>query len=412
MQSIGSTQSVTKHPGMSESDAHVSTKQGPVFLRYWGSHFKFSRQVDAFAAEFKPLIGRGWRCILVLEREPEDPHWARLLTDLGVRIEYMPRPRSNFDWRIIGGIFKLCRRVKPSILVCTNMHTNTLIGAALARVPVRIWCKEAMNSAFEECLPSNWRTRLVPSVRLSSLLATRVVAVSAGVRNELLNLGISARRVVVRHVPRRLGRRVSADEAGKVRQQLGLSPGHIVISSVGHTVPVKGWDVLLPAFRQVADAVPEARLVLVGSYSASHEKCCYESLRAYICSAGLGEKIIFTGQRNDVPAVLAASDIFVLPSRSEGCSYALIEALEANLPCVVTRVGAAEQVVSDGVNGYIVERSDEHALAKALLRLASDSDLLARFRSHASVPACIPTLEQYAVQMAEDYETLYLEARS
>ena len=377
-----------------------------VLLRYWGSHFKFQRQVEAFVAEFRPLVRRGWRCHLVLEREPEDPAWLRELRELGVMIECMPRPRSNFDRRAVVGVFQLCRRLRPSLVVCTNMHSNTLLGAWLARVPVRLWCKEAMNSAFEEGLPPTWRNRLVLSVRISSFLATRVVAVSSAVKNELVQLGIAARRIVVRHVPRRLGRSGVTVDRGQIRRSLGVAEEHLVIATVGHAVPVKGWDVLVRAFAQVVAKVPRARLVLVGSISAGHEQKHHAELLAYLAGQNLSEKVIFAGHRPDVPAVLAAADLFVLPSRSEGCSYALIEALEAGRPCVITRVGAAQEVVRDGINGLIVERGDQAALAQGLTRLAQDDTLRQQFAAWAVIPDCIPTLETYSEQMAADYEAL------
>ena len=377
-----------------------------ILLRYWGSYFKFQRQVEAFVAEFRPLVRRGWRCYLVLEREPEDPAWLRELREMGVMIECMPRPRSNFDWRAVARVFQLCRRLRPSLVICTNMHSNTLLGAWLARVPVRLWCKEAMNSAFEKGLPPTWRNRLVLSVRISSFLATRVVAVSRAVKNELVQLGINTRRIVVRHVPRRLGRTGTSVDRGAVRRSLGLAPQDFVIATVGHAVPVKGWDILVRAFAQVVVAVPHARLVLVGSYTGGHEQPYHTALLSYLASQNIRDKVIFAGHRPDVPAVLASADLFVLPSRSEGCSYALIEALEAGLPSVITRVGAAQEVVQDGVNGLIVERGDEAALAQCLLRLAQNESLRRQFAALAVLPDCIPTLEAYSEQMAEDYEAL------
>lgn len=381
------------------------------FLHYWGSHFKSLRQVEVSAKRFLPLVRRGWRCALVLERLPEDPAWGAPLAKLGVQIHSVARPRQNFDWRVVRQAWQLCRQLRVDVLVCDNIHLSPLLGAALAGVPVRCWFKRAMSSHYEQMRPPTLRERLRIGERLSCALATRVFAVSQPVKDELVALGFPARKILVRHNPRMLSDLPQAPARPEARQRWGYGDSEVVIGTVGHAVPVKGWDILLRAFARVAEAEPRARLLLVGSYQAPHEQACYAELRSFLAQNGLDSKVRFTGHLGDVASALRAMDLFVLPSRSESFSNALVEALEAGLPCVSTRVGIAPVAIQPGVNGFLVERGDVESLADALLKLVRDDARRAQFTRHAVVPPCIPTLEDYAEQLARDYEELLAAAR-
>jgi glycosyltransferase involved in cell wall biosynthesis len=383
----------------------ANEKHRRVFVRYWGSHFKFRDQVALFASEFRALIARGWECYLVLDHAPENPEWLRELEELGVQLEYLPRPRSNFDWPCIRRVARFLRRIRASVVRCDNFHTTAMLAGFLARVPVRVWVKGSMSSCYENCRVPTWRDKFAPSVRLSCALASQVVAVSAAVRDELIGLGISRSRIIVRHLPRRLGK-VSSLNRNECRAQFGLNGDGPVVVAVGHAVAVKGWDVLLRAFEIVSKKFSATRLLLVGSNNIGAEKICHAELAEFVRGHHLGDKVIFTGHIDDVRPALRAADVFAMPSRSEGFCYALIEALEAGLPVVASRVGVAPDVIRDGVNGLLVERGDPQQMSDALARLLGDSTLRNRLAENSSVPASIPTLPEYADQLASDYEAL------
>ena len=151
-----------------------------------------------------------------------------------------------------------------------------------------------MNSCYEECRRPRLRDRLLPSVRLSASLATRILAVSSAVQDELVSLGAKADRVLVRHVPRRLGVPALPGSAARFRQTHGFTEQEVVIATIGHAVPVKAWDVLIPAFAKVAAVEPRARLVLAGSLESGEEKICHGLLLRQVAELGLGGKVIFT----------------------------------------------------------------------------------------------------------------------
>jgi glycosyltransferase involved in cell wall biosynthesis len=256
---------------------------------------------------------------------------------------------------------------------------------------------------FEECRRPSLKERLALSTRLTSLLATKVICVSDSVAEEAGRFGAARVKIAVRNNPRPARSGDRGPDRAAARAGFGFSDADYVIVAVGHTVPVKGWDVLLKAFGEVARAVPSARLLLAGSHSAPVEATCYQQLLALCAEQQVRERVTFTGHVPDVLPVLRAADVFVLPSRSEGNSYSLLEALDAGLPCVATKVGAAPQMIQDGVNGYLVARLDTAGLAKALIHLG-DPARRSKFAKAVALPTAVPTFEEYARQLRRDYE--------
>lgn len=380
-------------------------------IRYWGSHFKTLRQTRIIAGEFQPMVERGWECSLVVEREPEDPSWTEALRSIGVRLLLQPRPTRKFDLKCISRVAKLCRDLRPDVFICENIHDSPLIGAALSRVPVRIWIKRSMNSDFERGDRPNLRNRLAPTTRLSCALATRVFAVSRTVCDELVGLGVASEKVLIRPDPRRSeGSNVATKE--DVRRSLGISGSGVVWTSIGRAVPVKGWDMLIRAFHRVAGCDPRAELLLVGGLDRPEERATAALLRSEIERLGLQGKVRLTGNVEDVASLLSASDAFVMSSHSEGFSLALIEAMEAGLPCVATRVGIATDVIHHGINGMLVDRFNEERMAEALTEITCVDSLRMRLANNARVPDMIPTLQAYAQRMADDVVTLRFNMKS
>lgn len=381
-------------------------KSDIVYLRHWGSHFKSLRHVQAFSSELGSTVRRGWRCVLVLERLPDDPSWTFCLNNAGIELKQVPRPRKTLDWAVVGQVRSLCMQLGVTVMACDNMHTSPLLGATLARVPVRLWFDRNMSSHYEQVRPPTLRERLAPSFRLSCLLATRVLAVSQTLKDELMQRGIPAHKVLVRNNPRRLGSTEGALDRSAARALWGFADTDVVIGSVGRGIPVKGWDVLVDAFVRIAPVDPCSRLLLVGSFTADYEEGFVENLRRRLRAHDLEERVVFAGYSEQVLSALRAMDIFALPSRSEGFSYALIEAMEANLPCVASRVGIAPELIRDGINGFLVGRCQPEEFARALLRLTQDSTFRDLCSLKSVIPSSIPTAEEFGTRFARDCERM------
>jgi len=171
----------------------------------------------------------------------------------------------------------------------------------------------------------------------------------------------------------------SPQERTQLRAALGISADECVFVCVARFAPQKAHDVLLRAFAQVglrdARRASGTRLVLVGDDPFGDGRQRAEALAREL---GLGARVVFAGIRRDVPALLAASDVFVLASLWEGLGLVLLEAMAAGLPVVATEVSAVPEVVVDGVTGLLVPPSDPQALARAMETLAGDGSLRGR----------------------------------
>ncbi len=149
------------------------------------------------------------------------------------------------------------------------------------------------------------------------------------------------------------------------RTAIGLGHEHVVTMVVGRLVPVKALDVLLTAFAAVSKSEANARLVIVGD---GPERAALEAQREAL---GLQSVVTLLGSRNDVPSLLAAADLFCLPSHSEGLSISLLEAMAGGLPVVATSVGSTPEVVTPDV-GLLVPPGQPAPLAAALQALIAD----------------------------------------
>lgn len=158
---------------------------------------------------------------------------------------------------------------------------------------------------------------------------------------------------------------LTAEERVRIRQALVGDAGRPVVVAVGRLMPVKGWRDLLEAFRSTLDAVPAGRLLIVGEGPQRQE------LEASIAEMGLHASVRLLGLRADVPEVLAASDLYVSASHDEGMSLALLEAMAAGLPVVVTDVGDTRAAVPDGA-GIVVAPGNPRGLASSMTALLLD----------------------------------------
>ena len=156
------------------------------------------------------------------------------------------------------------------------------------------------------------------------------------------------------------------------RQMLGLDNGAPIIVTVANPRFVKGIDVLIRAVALVRSELPDAKFLVIGR---SEDERCEAELLALVAETGVANNISFLGPRDDVFSFLKMADVFCLPSRSEGLSNALLEAMSCSLPCVATSVGGNSEVVLDGQSGFLVPSEQPERLANSILTLSRDHNL-------------------------------------
>jgi glycosyltransferase involved in cell wall biosynthesis len=190
----------------------------------------------------------------------------------------------------------------------------------------------------------------------------------------------------------------------RIRERLGIPADAPVVTSVAHLVPVKGHPVLILA----AASVPGSHLILAGAGDASEYG---SALRAQAQRLGAAERVHCMGKVEDVPGLLAETDVFALATRAngheEGCPIALLEAMAAGRACVATDVAGSRDPIVSGQSGLLVPAGDALALAQAIERLARSPGDRRRF-GHAALTR---VLDRYTIDHeVRAYQDLYSEA--
>ena len=142
-----------------------------------------------------------------------------------------------------------------------------------------------------------------------------------------------------------------------------------IITTVGNIRRVKGHDVLIKAAATIVQNFPNVSFSIAGDVL---EPDYFQELQGLVRDLNLSSHFHFLGGVANLREHLSSSDIFVLPSRSEGFSNAIVEAMAASLPVVATNVGGNAEAVVDGVTGFIVSTDDPAALSAAITRLISN----------------------------------------
>ena len=244
------------------------------------------------------------------------------------------------------------------------------------------------------------RLRRRIALRTAIAASHHIVAVSDALADAISSdLWMSRSRIKV--LPN--GVRYAPPELVTLRDELGLSHGDRLLLAVGNLYPVKGHRYLIDAAVQLLKKHPSLHVAIAGRGD------CADALRLQARNEGIDGRVHLLGLRPDVAAILAAADIFVQPSLSEGLPLALLEAMWAGRPIVASHVGQIPQALADGDAGILVEPGDGVALAHAIDRLLSDPSGAAEFGARAAQRA----RDRYGLsQMVGRYAQLYEQAKS
>jgi glycosyltransferase involved in cell wall biosynthesis len=298
--------------------------------------------------------------VLICEFLPTGAANAAAARELGARVVEVGKP--GVDPAILLDLVRAARSFRPDVIQGFELETNfyaCLVGRLVgARVVASF---HGLLSAF--------RWSMTPFLYGVLLGAHRVVCVSRAVAG-----------LCVARVPS-VGRRLVLIPNGVDAER--FSPGHrrpsgdrLVVTCVANFYSaVKGHEHLLHAFSRLEDDQAELWLVGAGALMPQAQVLARE-LR-------VEDRVTFWGRRDDVPSLLARSDIFVLPSLSDSCPHALLEAMAAGVPVVATNVGGVPEIVQDGVTGLLVPPRDATALRDAIRELWRDRALRETLRENA-----------------------------
>ena len=319
-------------------------------------------------------------CITELDRGGAERALSQLVLGLN-RKEWLPRvfclgPRSHFaDVIEAGGVAVECfggtgvtslprvliqltlalRGFQPAVLQTFLFHANIIgrIAGRLARVP------RIVSGIRVADRRSRWYGRID---RWTNGFVDHNVCVSQGAADFSINeTGLSSHKLSV--IPNSVDYELFAAATPTDLTQFGIPAGSPVGITVGRLEEQKGIDVLLTATSLVLRDHRNCHFLIVG------DGCDRVALESQARQLGIANSVHFVGSRDDVPSLLAASTLFVLPSRWEGMSNALLEAMAAGIPVVATAVEGSSELVRSGETGLLVSANDSNALAAAIHEL-------------------------------------------
>ncbi|MEL6984651.1 MAG: glycosyltransferase family 4 protein, partial [Actinomycetota bacterium] len=294
--------------------------------------------------------------------------------------------------RSVVGLWRLIRREGIEILHTSDRPRDALITVLLGRLT------GARSIVHVHVLFLPWMGR---ALQWAIRSADARIAVSAFVADSLTGAGLEPTHVVLNAIE--TDRWTPGEGREDARAELGIEPEAPTVVTACRLFPEKGVAELITAMAEVCQTVPEARLVVVGRDTSS-DGSYRRSLDELVAASGLTDNVIFTGQRSDVPRLMAAGDVFAMPSFEEPFGLVFAEAMAMELPVVALDNGGTREIVVNGETGLLSQPGDHEALVDHLRSLLVDPERRAKLgaagRHH--------VLTRFDVsRMAEDTSAVY-----
>ena len=287
-------------------------------------------------------------------------------------------------------ILQIIKNESVDIVVSSNpMLLQAPIAAKLAHIKL-VW-------HLEEMLVPLWSKNILSLIVRT--LSDQIIIVSKAVKRFFnLQRYTPSKRIAIIHAPVNPSVFRPGISPDSIRIEFGISKAISIIGMVGNINPIKGHKYFLEAAAIIKQKHPYSKFLVVG-HKLENRESYFESLQILCNDLGLTEYVIFTGGRRDIPEIMEALDVFILPSLSEACPMVVLEAMATGKPVVAARVGGVPEIV-DGQTGILVPPKDAKAIAEAVLYLlkhpqkAKEMGVKGRERviQHFSLERCV---EQY-----------------
>ncbi len=298
---------------------------------------------------------------------------------LGVKTEHVPTRRVR-DPRGYLALARVVARIRPDLIYDNGAAFIAAVVGKFRGIPVVIHEHSILGFVGSRLRQGLERTMM----RWEYSWASAVIAVSDAAYRAIIDLGVPAGRVkLIRNgVPIDKFAAKSPRARALVRSQLGLQDDSVVISLVARLCELKGQRLLMEAARRLPWGKLKLHFLFVGR--DEERGGAYEAyLKRLAGELGLADCVTFTGHRDDIPGILGASDMTILPSNTEACGLSILESMAASKPVIATATAGAREIIEDGITGLIVPIGNPTALANAILRLVEDPNLRATLAANA-----------------------------
>lgn len=297
---------------------------------------------------------------------------ADTLRQRGKTVHIIPQA-GRFDVKLYARLQSLFREERPDIIHTHGVRANFFSRLA-GRKAKGSHIVTTVHSILKHDYPkpgeyfmAHWMERVTLS------MSNHFIAVSGAVKEDLIRFGVAKNKITVIHngipVESYLPSPILDEERKKVREGWGIPEEAILLLTVARLVPVKGLEDLIEGFSIAAKADLRLILLIVGD---GPER---EALERMARERGVAEKVLFAGFRQEIPAYLAAADIYLNTSISEGLPLSLMEAMAAGKPVIVTEVGGMKEMIENGRTGFFIPPKSSEEVSKRILHLAEDEML-------------------------------------
>lgn len=323
------------------------------------------------------------------------------LEGLGIDVTYLHK--GKFDPATLPALLKELDRRQADVIHLHGYGATTFgrLAAAIRGIPVVL-------HEHANLTDTPWFQKVAD--KLLAPYTDIAIAVSKSTADFVINARLvpaERTKVVYLGVPlEEFSRPRSEQEIAAARQALGIPDDVFAIGTVTRLMPSKGNQYLVEAARSVVDALPSARIYIVGEGELQPE------LEAQARSLDLGERLVFCGFRRDVAQALSAFDMLVFPSLWEGTPLTVLETLATGKPIVSTDADGLQDVLTPGTDAIMVPRRDAAALARAIITLAKDPAERARLAANARRTGAAYDIDLFVRKMQQLYVLLVETSRA
>jgi len=305
--------------------------------------------------------------------------------------------RQGNDYLIPFRLMKLFKQEKVQIVHTHNWGTlcEGTLGAKLAHIPIILHQEHGTLISVIK----NKKRRILATKFLFSYVENQVITVSNTLRQAIIEfLNIDKSRIITIYNGIDVNKFDIIIDKSLKRKEIGLMNDDIVVGTIGRLAPVKNQKILIQAIGYLLNSVPQIKLIIVGKGPLEEE------LKTFTQNLNLSNKVLFLGQRDDIPELLKIMDVFSLPSLYEGISITLLEAMASGVPIVATNVGGNSEVVINEETGILIQPNDYIRLAEAINGIIKDKNKATRYTQAAK----LQVKNKFSLKkMVMEYEKLY-----
>lgn len=285
------------------------------------------------------------------------------IAEQGIRVFALKR-KPGFDWQLAKQIRKEVREQRIDIVHC-HQYTPWVYGW-LAHIGTSAKVVFTEHGRFH---PDRYRIKAIFINPLMASTSHAIVAISRATRQSLAQYEFVPRpkiEVIYNGI-----RGMTRDEgiALKTRKELGIPEDEFVMGTVARLDPVKNQGMMLEAFSEVLSHQPDSCWLLIVGDGPDRE-----ALEEKTRKLGVSKKVIFVGFEAHPEKYLSVMNLFLLSSHTEGASMTLLEALSMGIPIVATRVGGNEEIIDNGITGYLTEPNNKDQFKDAMIRFMSQGE--------------------------------------